>query len=851
MIRVALRGLAGRKLRAILTALAVVLGVSMISGTYVLTDTINKAFDNLFTDSYAGTDVVISGVEAFETDFGLPPSFPEGLLDDVRELPEVEAAAGGIQDLAQLTDKKGEPIQTGGAPTLGFGIDTTFERFNPLVLTAGDWADGPDEVVIDAGTAAEYGFDVGDTIEIRGRGALEPFQVVGIARFGSVDNLGGATAAYFDLPTAQRVFDKTGELDGIQIATAAGVAPEDLTAALSDILPENVEAKTSAAQAEEDQADVTEFTSFIRYFLLAFGGIALFVGAFVIFNTLSITVAQRTREFATLRTIGASRRQILVSVLLEAFVIGVLASLVGLFAGLGLAEGLNAVFVAFDIDLPSTDTVFAGRTIAVSLIVGTAITLFAGLFPAVRATKVAPIAAVREGAALPKGWVGRHSTPIAFFTAGGGLALVLLGMFRDGFSTTGVLLLLGVGVLVLFVGIALVSPKLVRPLAAIVGWPASRIGGPAGRLARENATRNPSRTAATAAALMIGLALITFVAVLASGLTSSVEDAIERQVSADYVVQSESNFAPFEPATDGGVASVEGVRVSPVRGDFGRTLGEEWQVTGVDPATIASVYDFVWIEGDDGVATGLTESEALIESRLAEDEGVAVGDSLTIEAANGRTLDVTIAGIYDAPSFWQMLGQISVPIAAFDATFERPQNLYTFVEADGGVSLDTTAALEAALDRYPGAQLETRASFTESQSSSINQLLSLLYVLLALSVIVSLFGMVNTLVLSVFERTREIGMLRAVGMTRRQARRMIRHESIITALIGAALGLPLGVALAAIVTTRLSDEGLTFSVPVGTILIFVVVAILAGIVAAVFPARRAARLNVLNALQYE
>ena len=863
MTRVALRGLLGRKLRAVLTALAVVLGVAMISGTFVLTDTINGAFDSLFSDSYAGTDVVISGTQAFETDFAQPPPFDESLYDEVIALDGVDAAVRAVQDFAQLTDKDGDPISTGGAPTLAFGLDTEsddYERFTPLVLVDGAWPAGPGEVAIDPGTASDEGYEVGDPIGIRARGPVEDFQIVGIAKFGSVDSIGGATVAYFSIEEAQRVFEKEGQLDGIQIASDASTSSAALIESLQPILPAQTEAVTAAEQAESDSSDVEEFTSFIQYFLLAFGGIALFVGAFVIFNTLSITVAQRTREFATLRTLGGSRRQVLGSVVLEAFVIGFLASVVGLFLGLLLASGLNAVFVSFGIDLPSSGTVFATRTIVVSLIVGTLVTVLAGIIPALRATRVAPIAAVREGAIPPPGRFARFVPTFSTLLVIGALVPVLLGMFWTSLGTGWGLGLIGLGVVLLFVGIALVSARLVEPIAAVVGAVSELIGGAAGRLARENAVRNPSRTASTAAALMIGLTLVTFVAVIAKGLTSSVQDAIDDQLAADYALVSENGFTPFEPGVDAQLAADGTLTVSPVRGEntravFRSGVGEERvdaQLRGVDPATVAAVYSFAWEDGSDQTVATLAPDAAVVERDFADENELAVGDAFQIQAPSGDLVDLTVAGTYDAPEFWSMLGEVTVPIETFDSLISSPRNLYTFLAADGGVSDSTTMALEQTLATdFPGIEVDTQADFKDRFEQDVSQFLNLLFVLLALSVIVSLFGMVNTLILSVFERTRELGMLRAVGMTRRQARRMIRHESVITALIGAAIGIPLGIGLAAIITARLSDQGFGFSVPWDQIVIFAIVAVIAGILAAVFPARRAARLNVLRALQYE
>lgn len=852
MIRVALRGLAGRKLRSALTALAIVLGVAMISGTYVLTDTIDSAFKGVFDQAYAGSDAVITGKSAFEVEGGgVDPPFDESVLEQVRALPGVEAAVGAVTDSAQLTKPDGSLISTNGAPALGFGIDFTQERFNVLRLMGGAWPAGPGQVVIDVATADDQGYKVGDRIGVVAKGPVEQFTISGIAQYADIESLGSATIAAFTLPEGQRLFGKEGQLDGIQVAAADGVTAQELVKEIEPILPSGTQVQTGQQQANEANKDVETFTKFIRYFLLAFGAIALFVGAFVIFNTLSITVAQRVREFATLRTLGASRRQVLRSVLLEAFVIGAIASVVGLFLGLGLAVGLSAVLKAVGLDLPESGIVFAGRTVVVSLIAGILITVLAGLLPAMRATRVPPIAAVREGATLPRSRFARFAPFIAALTTILGILLLVYGSFVDGIGVGERLGALGGGCLILFVGVALVSSHLVKPLAKALGWPARRIGGASGRLAQENATRNPSRTAATAAALMIGLALITFVALLAAGLRGSVSNAINEQVNADYVVASEDGFTPFQPAPDQALASVPGTEVVGVRGDFGKAFGSEQNVTGVDPRTIAAVYAFDWTDGSDGVLSSLGDRGAVVEESFADDHDLSVGSDLAVLTPNGTTLDLVVKGIYHAPPFWQMLGSIAIPQQTFDGAFTNPRNLYTFVTVDGGASSEAQAALEASLVGFPTVVLDTKDGFVSSQQDAISPLLNLLYVLLALSVIVSLFGIVNTLVLAVFERTRELGMLRAIGMTRRQVRSMIRYESVITALIGAALGMVVGIALAALTTGALRSEGLVFSVPIGSLVVFGIVGVLAGIVAAIFPARRAARLNVLEALQYE
>jgi putative ABC transport system permease protein len=859
VIRVALRGLLGRKLRAVLTALAVVLGVAMISGTYVLTDTIDKAFNAIFEESYAGTDAVVTGQSADISLQGLEAETPpvaESLLADVRRVDGVDVATGSIfeESAAKIVDREGKAIDTAGAPALGIGIDTSPElsRFNPLNLLEGRWPAGPDEVVIDAGTADDERYGVGDRVGVASLGPVMRFEVVGIARYGSLESLGTATFAVFDVPTAQQLFDREGSFDGISVAAREGVTPDELVRDLRAALPDDVKVQTGVEQAAEETEDVSEFTTFIRYFLLAFGGIALFVGAFVIFNTLSITVAQRTREFATLRTIGASRAQILRSVIVEALVIGILASIIGLFLGFALAEGLQQLFIALDLDLPTAATVYAARTVVVSLLVGVVVTLLAGLAPAVRATRVPPIAAVREGSTLPHGRFARFTPYVAGLLIV--LALVLLGyaMFVDEVGTAERLLAIAGGVLALFVGVAMIASHLVSPLARVVGIPARAIGGAAGRLAHGNSIRNPGRTAATAAALMIGLALVTFIAVLSDGMKASNREAIEDQIAADYVVTSQDGFTPFVAAAGDAIGRSPVAQLSTdVRSDLVSAAGSSKYITGIDPGRITEVYNFDWQEGSDAILAELGSDGAVVDDDFAEDEELAIGDRFSVLAPSGERAEFVVRGIYEPPPFYPLLGSVSILQDRFDDLYERPRNQFTLVNVAGDPSPAAETALTRAAAEFPDAKVQTREDWITKQDEDFNQFLLMLYVLLALSVIVSLFGMVNTLVLSVFERTRELGMLRAVGMTRRQVRRMIRHESVITALIGAALGLPLGIFLAALVTKALSQFEVQFSIPIGLLVVFTIVAILAGVAAAIVPARRAARLRVLEALQYE
>jgi putative ABC transport system permease protein len=847
MIAVALKGLLGRKTRAILTALAIVLGAGMVSATFIFTDTLNKAFNGVFSSSYKQTSLVVTGKQIV-TGAATAPTVPTSLLARIRAIPDVEAASGGfLFATVKLVGANGKTIDANGAPQFGFGIDPSDKRFNPLALTAGSWPSGPDQIAIGAATAAAEHYALGDTIQAKGNtGAARRYTISGLVQMPGV-SLGSATIAMFDVATAQALLAKESRYGSISVIATPNVTPQRLAARIRPLLSTTQTVRTSAAQASSDNKTVTGGTGGLRYVLLAFAAIALFVGAFVIFNTISMTVAQRTREFATLRTLGASRRQVLRSVLLESAVIGALASLLGLGLGFVLFKALNTLFKG----LPQAGTVISPRTIVVTIAVGTGVTLLAGLFPALRATRVAPISAVREGAVLPVGRFARYKPYLAVVLIALAVLAIAAGVFSGGGAST-VLIPAAAGTLLLFIGVAMISSRLVPPLIWLVGAPARRLGGSAGRLASANSGRNPSRTAATAAALMIGLALVTFVAVLASGLESSATDDLNRQVKSDYVVTPTRGASSeyFDVAAGQAVASVPGVtKVSAVHSDKARVLGSTVSVNGIDGQTIGNVYRFAWKDGSDSALTDLGDG-AIVDSKWAAKHKLVIGSPLAIESSDGKTHTFRVRATYH-PKFQPVFSGILIDQAAFDRTFPKPQNAYAFVNAASGAAPTITAALKRSLAKFSDVSVNTKAGWIATENKSIKSTLDIFYAFLAMSVIVSLFGMVNTLVLSVFERTREIGMLRAIGVSRRQLRRMIRHESIITALIGAALGLPLGVFLAAILTRATASQGVSFHLPVTQLAIFTLVAVIAGVTAAVLPARRAARLNVLEALQYE
>jgi putative ABC transport system permease protein len=851
MIAVALKGLLGRKFRAALTAFAIVLGVAMISGAFVLTDTLGKSLDHIYQQSYAASDAVISSEEAVNTGDTTreAPAFSADVLSKVERLPGVRNAQASIEDHARLVDRNGKPIGTADNGT-AVGVDPAADQsLNPLQLVAGQWPRGDGEIAIDKTTATKHHFQLGQTVGAFADGPVHRYRVSGIVRFGSVDSIGSATITVFNLATAQRLFDKQGKLDLIRVEAKTGASDAELVGEISPLLSGTTQVKTAAAQASSDSKDTQAGVDVIRYILLAFAGIALFVGGFVIANTLAITVAQRLRELATLRTLGASRRQVLGSVVLEAVVVGLVGSIIGLFLGLAIAVGLKALLEATGFELPGGGIVFSSQTILISLAAGTLIALLASLRPALRATRIEPIAAVREGAVMPRSRFARYALPTSATIGAAAVALFSYGAFAHGLETKARLLTLALGVLLLFIAVAMVASRVVRPLAFLLGSPGARLGGTAGRLARENAARNPARTASTAAAVMIGLALITFFAVIGEGFRSSFTSSVNELFVADYALTAGNN--PLTNKAAAAVRNTPGVEVvTEIRGAQAKRNGKSVLVNGVD-ANLAKVVPLKWTSGSSSVPAGLARDGAFTGDRYADDHSLRVGSALVVTTPTGKTLRLHLTGIFEQPKGGSPFEGIAVSRSTFDRTFANHDNRFTLLNVRGGPTDANSARLERAVRGFPTAKVETRDEFRNSRLHNLNRSLHILYALLGLSVLVSMFGVINTIVLSVFERTREIGMLRAVGMSRRQVRRMIRHESIVTALIGAVLGMAVGIFLAALTSTALSKYGLVFALPYKSLAAFVFVAILAGMLAAILPARRASKLNVLEALQYE
>ncbi len=799
MIRVGLRALAARKARTVLTMVAIVLGVGMVAAAFTVTDTMRRGTDSLSTAAYGGTDAVVAGRQAFEGSTGTSwalqrPRVDAATLERVRSVPSVGVAVGDIVDQqTKVIGSDGKPAGTG--PYFGIGLDPSAPKaLNPLRIVDGRFASGPGEVVVDQATADAEKLKVGASVKVAAEATTASYRVVGVARFGDVKTLGSASVAVFDLPTAQRALGRVGEFDDILVAGRDGVAPSTLRAALDDALPANIAVQSAVANDRYQFSDLDTIVDILRGVLLAFGIIAVLVGGFTIANALSITVAQRSRELGLLRMVGASRGQVLRSVLVEAVALGVVASVLGIAAGYGLAAGITSLFDAMGMGLPAGSMSLAGGTVVAAMLVGVVVTTLAGLIPAIRATRVPPVAVLRAAELRTPGRIGRA----------------------------------------------------VRSLVSVIGRPAQRLGGAAGDLARRNAMRQPGRTFATAGALTIGVALVTVVTVVGAGLKDTTSTSLERRVSADHVVVATDDWSPLPTAVARDVARADGVRtVSSIAQDAGQAFGDVEIVNAIDPKTLPSVMRFDWERGSDSVPGSLGSDGAIVDDGWATEHKLGVGDRFTVTSAKGVRVPLTVRGIEHSPVLDLLgLGPITMGTPAYDRAFDNHRGVITFVQ--GG----SAASIRSALGGHPDAKVQSEAKWIDTRAASLDQLLAVFYVLLALAVIVSLFGIVNTLVLSTFERTRELGMLRAVGMTRRQMRRMVRHESIITAALGAVTGIALGLGLAAIVVAAFGDAGLAYAVPAGSLITFVAVAVVAGVLAAIAPARRAAKMSPMEALSW-
>jgi putative ABC transport system permease protein len=846
--KVAIRGLLTRKLRTALTGFAVVIGVAFVVGSLVFTDTINESFKNLFERTQQGVDVAIESRQAVEADFSVPPTMPASVLDEVKSVPGVDVAEGGVSSDGTLLDKEGEPIVSNGPPTLLISENT--ERvFQALDYESGGRPESGDEVAIDRGTANKYDFEVGDTVTVSGAAPAKQYTVSGVASLAGKDNLGGARLVVFTIPEAQRITGHDG-YDSISVSTGGG-DPDEVKAAIQSKLGDDYLVRTGEEAAEQLAQDLSDALGFLSTALLVFAGVALLVGGFLIFNTFTVTVAQRTKEFALLRVLGASRGQVLRSVLIETFAVGLGASIVGVLGGLVIAPLLAAILKAAGIDLGATGMVVTVQTVIIGLVVGIVATMVSGFVPALRATRVEPVTATRDAVTPGVGKVRMWRIVGSLVLMGLGLLVLLLGLFGDFDQASAAAALLGFGALLMMFGFAFLAPVLVRPLARGLGRPFA--GGLTGRLARENAIRQPQRTAVTAAALMIGLALVVLVTVFAAGIRGSIDKTIDDQVKAGIIVQNNDGFSPIPAAVPEEVAKVGGVAdVSSIRFAFGIAEGDDGNtaVTGLDPATVNSVLALKWADGDANTLSSLTDGQIVADDDWAKAHDLDVGGSVTFTTPLGRRQTYELAGTFENQA------GLTADVIATNKTLEDNWNAtnlaFAMAALDDGADPDAVAQqTNTALASFPSADALSVAEFKDKQAEAINGLLGLVIGLLMLSIIVALLGIVNTLALSIYERTRELGMLRAVGMSRIQVWKMVTVESVITAAIGAILGTVLGLVFSVIVSRPLAEQGFVFVLPYFWLVFFFVMAAIAGIVAALPPAWRASKVDVLRAVTTE
>ncbi len=836
MFKTAIKGVAAHKIRLALTTLAIVLGVAFVSGTYVFTDSINARFDTLFSDVYAGIDVT---VRASGDTPGAEP-FDEDLLETVRAIDGVERAEAAVSGSAQIINAEGNPIGGQGPPTLGFSwVEDPALNILSISPDNGRAPEAAGEVVIDAATAESQGFSVGDTISVETTEGVEPFTLVGIANFGTEDNLAGATLAAFEFGEAQRLFDLEGKLTTIDVLGGEGVTPDDLVDRIGAAMPAGLEVVTGDQQTRENLQDVTEGLGFLNTALLSFAAVAVFVGAFIIQNTFRIIVGQRTRELALLRAVGATGRQVTIMVVLEALVVAAVASAIGVLAGIGVAEGVRTMMNAAGIGLPDGPLTVEARTIAVGMAVGVIVTLVAAVLPARKAAAVPPVAAMREEAAESNGRrpLRRRAVVGGFLTVAGSAAIAIALLGEVGAT----LQIVGAGALAVFLGASTLAPLLATPAARVLSAP---FRGIVGRLARENTTRSPRRTASTASALMIGVALVAFVSVFAASIKASVGETLQQSFPADLALLSTN----FESGVGAGAIDAvstmdEAETVSVVYADLADVEGTERNIAGVDPDTIEAVYSF-----DPSIELADLGSGILVASPVLAEEGWSVGDALQVEYPTGPA-QVEIAGTFEDQTFASFI----VAASRFEGAYGAGDAEAVFVRLVDGVTVDEgEQAAEDALASFPSIQINTVSEQIEQAEAQVDQLLALFTGLLGLALIIAVLGIANTLALSIVERTREIGLLRAVGMGRSGIRRMVRAEAVIIAVFGALLGVAIGSGLGLAVMSTLADDGLgAVRVPGVQLAGWVLAGGVAGVVAAILPARKAARLDVLEAISYE
>ncbi len=872
MIRTAFKTVFAHKLRLAGTAMSVMIGVAFIAGTFIFTDTIDNTFNQLFDDVFEGQDVIVQGEAEFDVGFTGPPPIDESVLDTVLAVPGVDLAEGSVGGFAVIYDKEGEAIVPTGPPTIGGSITEDSRLSGNVVIREGERPVGPDQVLVDARTADDNGLRVGDVVRVQTTNNVGEYEITAVVGFGESDNLAGATFAGFDLPTAQSLFDLEGKFSSITVIAEEGTSPDLLRNSIATVLPDGVEAVTAADEAEDQSEALSESLGFLQTALLVFALVAVFVASFIIQNTFRIIVRQRQKELALLRAVGATGSQVVWMVVIEAVLVGVVASVLGIAFGFVIAQGLTGVMSGIGFDLPSTTAPLASRTIIVGVSVGLFVTVAAAVLPALRASRIPPVAALQDVDVRLRMSDNRR-TLIGSIVLLVGVGLIVNGLFGDvlDLGPLNELTAIGVGALLVFLAVSMLSSLIVKPfarfLAPVLGFiapsnllrPLRGVLGRAsgkdqltGLLAEQNSVRKPRRTATTASALMIGLALVAFFFVLGDSIKASAGAAIEEGLRADYVISVDGFSGGFSPALGEELDEQPEISaVTPLRFGFWDRNGSDEFLMGVNTDTIDET---IFLGVTQGSTAALGDGGVMVQEDIFEEEGWALGDTIPMGFATTGLQEVPITGVFTEAGVVQ--ANFLVGLGFYEENFQgfgTDVDFVLAVKAADGVTVDEArAVVDGIAADYPNANVRDQAEYRQSQEDQVNTLLVLFNALLILAVIIAVFGIANTLALSIFERTREIGLLRAVGMNRSQVRRMIRHESMIVAIIGAVLGIIVGLFFGVIVTSALASQGIdVLSIPAGQIIFLVLFGAIAGLLAALLPARRAARLNILEAIAYE
>ena len=849
MLRTSFKNMLAHRRRLAATAVAVILGVSLVAGTLVLTDTISQTFSGLYTTVYQGTDAVVRAQAAFtgiNNSGAQRPPVNASLVATLRTVPGVAADDGVVRGYARLVGSNGQAL---GNPTTTGTIGRswpTVGQLNPWVLAAGRPPRADNEMVIDQKSASDGHLAVGDTATVLVQGPPRKMPITGIARFGNASSPGGTSVILFTVPAAQKLVGQPGKFDSILFAAQPGVSQTQLARNLQAALPAGVEAVTGQQAASEARSNVMNQLGGFNTLLMVLAVAALMVGAFQIFNTFSITVAQRTRENGLLRALGATRRQILSSVLLEAVTVGLLASAVGLGLGVAVAAGLKALLAATGLDIPAGGIVFAPRTVIIALLAGTVVTVAAALSPARKAAKVPPIAAMQDAVATSTGYGSKQRVFVGTGVLVLGAAVLFTGLLAH---PSRPVLFVGAGAVLVFFGVAILGRTVSLPISRVLGAPLPSLRGVPGIIARQNAMRNPKRTAAAASALMICVGLVSFITIFASSVTAAANTVYSRAFTGDFIINSGvGGTGGVDPALARRVSQLPQVALaSGARVGMAKIEGGAQQVVAVDPKSAFGIFDVQPLQGNQN---NLGRDAIAVYKTEATDHHLKIGDHIPVLFADTGTRSMRVALIYGSN---QPAGNYFLGISAYQANFTTQYDQLVFVKKAPGVSTAAAlAAIKTVTKDYPGVTVQDQAQYIAQSTQFINQILNMMYALLLLAVIIALLGIGNTLALSIYERIREIGLLRAVGMTRSQLRSAIRLESVVIALQGTALGLLIGVLFGWAIVHAINIFGTgVISFPYRTLVYVIILAALGGVVTAIRPAGRAAKLNILRAIVTE